>query len=147
MDWRGEGSDHPEVEVAIACGPGTYIRSIARDLGQKLGVGGTLATLIRTASCGFHLAQSLTFEEIEQQLDAQTFQAISFNEALKEMESLTLDEAYTKRWYFGQRLPIEREAKTNLEPIPLFVKTEDDIPLGLDYGQRACCLPRSFAGR
>lgn len=130
LSWQGEGTEHPELEIAIACGPGTYIRSLARDLGQKLGVGGTLAKLVRTSSCGFHLDHSLSFEALEQQLEAQIFQPIHFNEALKQMESLTLDEAYTKRWYFGQRLPIERLV-TSLKPMPLFIKTEEATPLGI----------------
>jgi tRNA pseudouridine55 synthase len=38
----------PEVELTIACGKGTYVRSIARDLGAKLGVGGLVQQLRRT---------------------------------------------------------------------------------------------------
>jgi len=148
LDWRGEGRDHPELEVAIACGPGTYIRSIARDLGQKLGVGATLTTLIRTASCGFHLNQSLSFEQIEQQLESQSFQPISFNQALKNVECLTFGEAYTQRWYFGQRLPIDRSTITTpvsadaAESIPIFVKTEDDIPLGIGLWTAGVLSPK-----
>lgn len=39
----------PEVDVEIECGSGTYIRSIARDLGQTLGCGGLMSALRRTA--------------------------------------------------------------------------------------------------
>jgi len=39
----------PFVVIDVSCGKGTYIRSIARDLGEKLGCGGTLAALRRTA--------------------------------------------------------------------------------------------------
>jgi tRNA pseudouridine55 synthase len=38
----------PDAEVRIDCGRGTYVRSIARDLGEMLGVGGYLASLVRT---------------------------------------------------------------------------------------------------
>jgi len=41
--------DWPEVEIDVACGKGTYIRSIARDLGALLGTGGHCRTLRRTA--------------------------------------------------------------------------------------------------
>lgn len=40
--------DWPWADVEIACGKGTYVRSIARDLGDKLGVGGMVETLRRT---------------------------------------------------------------------------------------------------
>ena len=148
LDWRSEASEHPELEVAIACGPGTYIRSIARDLGQKLEVGATLARLVRTKSCGFELAQSLTFEVLEQQLEDQTFQAIGFSSALQHMECLTLDEAYTKRWYFGQRLPIQRESTSNQtqkqddQSIPIFVMTESEIPLGVGIWTEGVLSPK-----
>ena len=44
LDWRP--GDFSELDVAIACGSGTYIRAIARDLGASLQTGGTLAALI-----------------------------------------------------------------------------------------------------
>jgi tRNA pseudouridine55 synthase len=39
----------PVVRIEVRCGSGTYLRSIARDLGEKLGVGGYLGKLVRTA--------------------------------------------------------------------------------------------------
>lgn len=43
----------PELSIAVDCGPGVYIRSIARDLGAALEVPSTLASLTRTAASGF----------------------------------------------------------------------------------------------
>ncbi len=50
------------VRVRIVCSRGTYIRSIARDLGAALGVGGYLRELRRTKSEGFSLEKALTLE-------------------------------------------------------------------------------------
>src|SRR6478672_6237294 len=75
LDWRS--GDFPELDLAIACGPGTYIRAIARDLGEVLGVGGTLAALTRSESCGLTLADSLSFADLEAQLTAGTFTPIA----------------------------------------------------------------------
>ena len=61
LDWRP--GDFPQVDVAIACGAGTYIRAIARDLGRALQAGGTLAALQRTQSSGMRSADSLSLEE------------------------------------------------------------------------------------
>ena len=66
LDWRS--GDFPELDLSIACGAGTYIRAIARDLGAMLNAGGTLAGLTRTESSGFSIDQSLSFEELELQL-------------------------------------------------------------------------------
>ena len=42
-----------EVDVEVRCSPGTYVRALARDLGEKLGLGGHLVALRRTKSGGF----------------------------------------------------------------------------------------------
>lgn len=56
----------PVAEVRITCGKGTYIRSIARDLGQTLRTGGHLASLRRTAVGRFDLSMAVN----EQRLDS-----------------------------------------------------------------------------
>ncbi len=60
--------DWPEVEFEVACGRGTYIRALIRDLGQKLGTGGCLTSLTRTAVGPFTVQQATRFEELEQGL-------------------------------------------------------------------------------
>lgn len=52
----------PFAEVEIECGKGTYIRSIARDLGAKLGVGGLVATLRRTRVGPFSADQGVSVD-------------------------------------------------------------------------------------
>ncbi|HEU4428019.1 MAG TPA: tRNA pseudouridine(55) synthase TruB [Myxococcota bacterium] len=52
----------PDVGVEVACSPGTYVRVLAADLGEKLGCGAHLAGLRRTANGPFAIADSLTPE-------------------------------------------------------------------------------------
>jgi tRNA pseudouridine55 synthase len=54
---RGE-----EVDLVVRCSPGTYVRALARDLGEALGTGGHLATLRRTWSSGFGLEGAVTWD-------------------------------------------------------------------------------------
>jgi len=103
LTWRP--GDYPEIDLAIACGPGTYIRAIARDLGAALGVGGTLATLIRTSSSGFSLTDSLTFAELEAQLQTQQFSPVPPVVALQHLPAIQLPQAAAQRWCWGQKLP------------------------------------------
>jgi tRNA pseudouridine55 synthase len=105
LDWQP--GDFPQLEVAITCGPGTYIRSIARDLGTVLGTGGTLAALIRTASSGFPLANSLTLDELADQINTHSFQPIPPAAALRHLPQLLLSSQEAKRWCQGQRLTWE----------------------------------------
>ena len=55
----------PEVSFRIVCSKGTYIRSIARDFGETLGVGAHLSELCRTRIGAHLLKDALTIEEIE----------------------------------------------------------------------------------
>jgi len=54
-----------DVDVDLACSSGTYVRAIARDLGEALGVGGHLTALRRTFVGGFTLAEAVDLAELE----------------------------------------------------------------------------------
>jgi tRNA pseudouridine55 synthase len=54
-----------DVDVEVECGSGTYVRALARDLGQALGVGGHLTALRRTRVGGFTIDEAKTLEELE----------------------------------------------------------------------------------
>ncbi|GAA4924423.1 tRNA pseudouridine synthase B [Stackebrandtia albiflava] len=53
-----------EVDVRLDCSSGTYVRAIARDLGDLLGVGGHLTSLRRTRVGGFGIDEAATLEEL-----------------------------------------------------------------------------------
>ena len=61
LNWEAE---HGRVELEIHCSSGTYIRSLARDLGDNLGCGGALAQLRRTAALGFEISQSVPLDAL-----------------------------------------------------------------------------------
>ena len=130
LNWRG--GEFPEIDAAIECGPGTYIRAIARDLGTVLNIGGTLAHLIRTASLGFVLADSLTFEQLETQLAQGTFQPIPPDLALAHLPAVALPEEAARRWSQGQR--IEWAGLENTQS-PVRTYREDGQFLGISLAQ------------
>ncbi len=55
----------PKLTFNMACTKGTYVRTIAHDLGNKLGCGGHLSALRRTGSGQFTIAQCTTLDDIE----------------------------------------------------------------------------------
>lgn len=59
----------PEATVRVACGKGTYIRSLAHDIGQVLGCGAWLSALRRTRSGDFSVEDALTVEQWSAWLD------------------------------------------------------------------------------
>ncbi|NJN29685.1 MAG: tRNA pseudouridine(55) synthase TruB [Synechococcales cyanobacterium RM1_1_8] len=110
-DWQMEASSsgsRVEAELAIACGPGTYIRSIARDLGAALGVGGCLASLIRTRSCGLALSQAIGLEDLEVAIAAGRFKLLDPVIVLGHLPEIVLSPDLVRRWHHGQRLSLER---------------------------------------
>ena len=64
VEWDDSDPDRPTAVLEVECGAGTYIRSIARDLGEKLGCGAYLGALTRTASGPFALAAAHSLDEI-----------------------------------------------------------------------------------
>lgn len=61
LAWEpGEG----RLELEACCSAGTYIRSLARDVGEAMGCGGALAQLRRTAALGFELHQSVALSDL-----------------------------------------------------------------------------------
>ena len=133
VGWRSQ--DFPKLELAITCGAGTYIRSIARDLGELLGRGGTLAGLIRTESHGFSLTDSLTLEMLEAQVEAQNFQPLDPAQALSHLSKVNLTQNEAKRWSQGQRL-------ANIEEN----SSEENSSLRLDTPLRVCDHTATFLG-
>jgi tRNA pseudouridine55 synthase len=62
---RTEEPARIEVDIKVRCGAGTFIRAIARDCGERLGIGGHLSALRRTRIAPFDLSQAISVEELK----------------------------------------------------------------------------------
>ena len=100
-----EGFTWPRLTLSIACGKGTYIRSLARDIGLSLGCGGYVEQLRRTSVGSFTaemgVSPAATQIEVRQRL-------LPLRAAVLDRPTwtATLDEA--KRFRCGQRLPVSQ---------------------------------------
>ncbi len=56
----------PYVTMQVTCSKGTYIRTLCHDIGEKLGCGACMDSLVRTASGRFYVEQAKTLEQIEE---------------------------------------------------------------------------------
>jgi tRNA pseudouridine55 synthase len=65
MSWELTRFAPPELDFKVRSTKGTYVRTLAHDLGQKLGCGAHLTALRRTATDKLSVAQALTMEQIE----------------------------------------------------------------------------------
>jgi tRNA pseudouridine55 synthase len=136
LDWREEG-EYPELDISIACGAGTYIRAIARDLGEALNVGGTLAGLQRTVSSGFSLDDSITITTLEAQLEGGDFVTTASDAPLIYLPSLTLAADEAKRWCQGQKISCEDKSLSET----LRIYNEDQVFLGISKYQDDLLVP------
>jgi tRNA pseudouridine55 synthase len=59
-----ESFDYPEFELLIECGSGTYVRSIGRDIGERLGCGATMSSLIRTSIGPFPVENAIALGDL-----------------------------------------------------------------------------------
>ena len=65
MNWDILRFAPPQIDFRLRCTKGTYVRTLAHDLGQKLGCGAHLSALRRTATDKFNVSQALTLDQIQ----------------------------------------------------------------------------------
>ena len=100
--------DPPKVTLDITCSKGTYIRALARDLGEALGVGAYLSALTRTASGRFTLEEA---DDLETILDSLRngywmFFIHPLDEALLDFPAMIVDEETERRIRHGQMVEV-----------------------------------------
>jgi tRNA pseudouridine55 synthase len=93
--------EFPALDVTVHCGKGTYIRSLARDLGERLGTGGMVQTLRRTRIGPFAVADALSLDAGPEEARERLRPLV---EALAEFPSVVLGDAEASRFRDGQRL-------------------------------------------
>jgi tRNA pseudouridine55 synthase len=112
----------PDLTLDITCSAGTYIRSLARDLGYAVGSVAHLAGLMRTASGEWPLAEAVPLETLEHEVraDKTAWQRYLYppDRALAHLPKLILDEETALRIRLGQQVelvPVEAEATATIE--------------------------------
>ncbi len=96
------GYEWPHLDLAVECGKGTYIRSIARDVGEVLSVGGLVQTLRRTHVGPFAADSGLSLDATADEVRAKLRPA---GEAVADLPRVTLDPATAGRFRQGQAVP------------------------------------------
>jgi tRNA pseudouridine55 synthase len=66
VDWDGSDPERPVAVLDVNCSAGTYVRALARDLGERVGSAAYLGALTRTASGGFGLADAVSLDDVRE---------------------------------------------------------------------------------
>ena len=97
--------EYPFVTLSVTCSKGTYIRTLAEDIGTALGVGAHLRGLTRTAVGDLQLKDAMTLDAFEALSDIEREQVLLPLDALMQnTPSVNLDESAAARFVQGQRL-------------------------------------------
>lgn len=126
-----EGDDFT---VEVHCSKGTYIRSLADDIGKFLGCGATVTSLRRTDAAGFSIDRCFTLEQIEADPEGCL---LSPDVAVPQFKSITIAPTQGKRFLNGAALSIDRiRFINNAEDGELFKMYSEGEFLGLsEYKQ------------
>ncbi|MDD2365499.1 MAG: tRNA pseudouridine(55) synthase TruB [Desulfuromonadaceae bacterium] len=119
--------DPPNVSIRVVCSRGTYIRTLADDIGRILGCGAALQELRRTASGPFLIENSVTLSELESAVGEGRGESFNLKpmKVLEHLPEIPLSPAGLDGLHFG-RSP--SWASTNLKA-PLFCSTETAVCL------------------
>jgi tRNA pseudouridine55 synthase len=104
---------YPHLELEVHCGKGTYIRSLARDLGERLGCGALVQTLRRTRVGPFTAEGALT---LDAEAEAARARVLPVEMAVAELPRLVLPESAEKRLCQGQAIVIPATGGTPVPP-------------------------------
>jgi tRNA pseudouridine55 synthase len=101
----------PMIRIKVECSKGTYIRSLAHDLGEKLGCGAYVKDLVRTRCGVFKLEDSFTLEQMEEAFKAGDWEkhVRPADSALTDWDRVELDEESLKKMIDGLGISIDHE--------------------------------------
>lgn len=102
----------PEVVIDVYCSSGTYVRSLAHDLGEALGIGAHLMGLRRTKSGQFTLRDAVSLRRLRDSFEAGDWAQflIPASEALGDWPTLNLTADQLEKVRNGHRIPVEDDS-------------------------------------
>jgi tRNA pseudouridine55 synthase len=103
LDWQS-----PTLSIEVECSKGTYIRSLAHDLGQLLGCGGHLEGLVRLQTGIFHIDKSIPLPELESAFEQGYWETFvhPFDIVLSHLAAIMVDAAGEEALVHGRPLPL-----------------------------------------
>lgn len=126
------GAPGPVLVVDVACSSGTYIRSLARDIGDALGCGAFLSGLVRTGHGRFMLADAVSLDTLQD--SAQPANYLRNPVDYLDMPVLQLDAAETRQMDHGMKIAPPSAGggvALKLKPNALYLAMHGDRPVGV----------------
>ena len=139
LSWEWLAFDLPLATFRVRCSGGTYVRTLAHDLGASLGCGAALASLRRLASEPFDLARCVTIRDLHElpPESAWARAGIPLDEALRTLPALLLEAPEVRAVGYGTAIPLDpaRAAALPLGAGPRSVVFRDAAGRALALGE------------
>lgn len=99
----------PSATIFVSCSKGTYIRSLARDLGEAVGTGAYMSNLVRVQTGPFTLDDAVRLDELEEMVKTEQWETFAYHPdaVLHDWPALVLDEAHALAWRQGKTVALE----------------------------------------
>lgn len=123
--------DGDTFKISVDCSKGTYIRSLCRDIGDKLGCGATMTALVRTATSGFSIDNTVSLDNLTK--ENITDFIMPEERALSYLKEIYVTEKQAIRFSNGGQLSYERLKSSNFSDGELVRVKYKDTFLGVGY--------------
>ena len=120
---------HSEIRIRIVCSAGTYIRTLAEDIGRVVGTGAHLLELRRTRAGKFDLSSAVTLEKLEKLNDPEGL-LIPLDAAVGHLPTMILSEARVIKTKSGLSTRYDGEKIANDQAIQMVNETGNLIAIG-----------------
>ena len=117
------------IRISVICSAGTYIRTLAEDIGRRLGVGAHLVELRRTRAGRFDLSRGITLDELEK-LDDPAATLIGLDEAVEHLPSITLSADRAEKTKSGLSTRIDAGDFADGQPIRMLDDSGELLAVG-----------------
>lgn len=96
--------------LTVSCSKGTYIRTLINDIGEALGCGGIMTSLVRTRACGFDLSQCVTLEQLQSAAEDGDFSPFvkPVEEVFAYLPAVRLSPAQERMYRNGVKLDLDK---------------------------------------
>ncbi len=136
----------PFVHIDVLCSKGTYIRTIAYDIGKTLGCGAHLSSLLRTETSGFSIENAVELSELEK-IDASEIdeKIISLAQALSFMPAHVADRKLENKIQFGQKIISDDGLPKGDSFLRILTEKEEELAAIVEYNKMQhefnyCCV-------
>jgi len=141
---KTENENTFDVKIRVVCSAGTYIRTLAEDIGKKLEIGAHLSALRRTGAGQFDLLKAVTLEILEEITSENKLGEvlISMNDALAHLPKVVLNDEEIKNTQNGKKLKFEVAEVENNQPVRMIDEAENLVAVGFYDEEQKSIQPR-----